>query len=168
MFVRERDFMQGIGIRAARSVEYDEVARVWMDSWVSVGLEGASEKLLADLRVRVREEVWGLYVAGDAGRIAAMLALRLRRLSRPAVRRSCLSWPRCRQDAAAIHAQEPADEIWLSCANNEKAIGERSDAVLRTAMLWYEREGFVLEKEEPHADHGLMMRHYRWKKGSLG
>jgi hypothetical protein len=45
--------MQGITIRAARPDEYDEVARVWMDSWVSIGLQPASEKLLADLRGRV-------------------------------------------------------------------------------------------------------------------
>jgi hypothetical protein len=26
----------------------------------------------------------------------------------------------------------------------------------------------VLEKEEPHPDHGLMTHDYRWKKGSNG
>jgi hypothetical protein len=31
MTFEERDFMQGIAIRAARSDEYDEVVRVWMD-----------------------------------------------------------------------------------------------------------------------------------------
>ena len=31
-------------IRAAQRVEYEEVARVWMDSWVSTGLEQASNK----------------------------------------------------------------------------------------------------------------------------
>ena len=52
-----------------------------MDSWVSIGLQPASEKLLADLRARVRKEVaneWSLHVADDAGRITAMLAFRLR------------------------------------------------------------------------------------------
>jgi len=37
-------------IRPARSDEYDQVARVWMDSWVSTGLEDASNFLLAKLR----------------------------------------------------------------------------------------------------------------------
>ena len=46
-------------------------------------------------------------------------------------------------------------EIWLRCVKqNEKA------------WRWYEREGFVFEKEEPHPDFGLMMRYYRWKKDS--
>ena len=43
-------------IRPARPDEYDEVARVWMDSWVSTGLEDASNFLLAKLRARVRHE----------------------------------------------------------------------------------------------------------------
>ena len=67
-------------IRPARSDEYDEVARVWMDSWVSTGLEDASNFLLAKLRARVPMEIekgWSLYVADDNGRLAAMLALHL-------------------------------------------------------------------------------------------
>ncbi|HTE97318.1 MAG TPA: GNAT family N-acetyltransferase, partial [Bradyrhizobium sp.] len=67
-------------IRPARTDEYDEIARVWMDSWASTGLEDASDLLLANLRARVSREVesgWSLFVADDGGRFAAMLALRL-------------------------------------------------------------------------------------------
>jgi len=67
-------------IRSARSNEYDQVARVWMDSWVSTGLEDASDSLLTKLRARVLMEVekgWSLYVADDNGRLAAMLAMHL-------------------------------------------------------------------------------------------
>ena len=65
-------------IRAARPEEYDAVARVWMESWVSTGLEDASNFLLAKLRARVPMEIekgWSLYVADDDGNLAAMLAL---------------------------------------------------------------------------------------------
>src|SRR5579859_4966331 len=65
-------------IRPARAEEYDEVARVWMESWVSTGLEQASNYLLANLRARLRREVengWSLFVADDRGTLAAMLAL---------------------------------------------------------------------------------------------
>jgi GNAT superfamily N-acetyltransferase len=65
-------------IRPARSDEYDEVARVWMNSWVSVGIEDTSDSLLETLRARVRMEIekgWSLYVADDDGRLAAMLAI---------------------------------------------------------------------------------------------
>ena len=70
-------------IRPARAEEYDEVARVWMESWVSTGLEEASNFLLAKLRARVPQEVengWSLFVADDGGRLAAMLALHLPKL----------------------------------------------------------------------------------------
>jgi hypothetical protein len=80
-------------IRPARSDEYDQVARVWMDSWVSTGLEDASDSLLTKLRARVALEVkkgWSLYVADDNGKLAAMLAS-ARSLSRPAVRRAGIS-----------------------------------------------------------------------------
>jgi hypothetical protein len=40
-------------IRLARANEYDDVARVWMNSWASTGLEGASDFLLAKLRARI-------------------------------------------------------------------------------------------------------------------
>ena len=65
-------------IRSARPNEDDEVARVWMDSFVSSGVGDGSATLLAQLRARIRREIekgWSLYVADDDGRIAAMLAL---------------------------------------------------------------------------------------------
>jgi hypothetical protein len=68
-------------IRPARSDEHDVVAQVWMESWVSTGLEDASNFLLAKLRARIPMEIgkgWSLFVADDGGAIAAMLALHLR------------------------------------------------------------------------------------------
>ena len=67
-------------IRPARTGEYDEIARVWMDSWASTGLEAASNFLLAKLRARIPLEVdrgWSLFVADNDGKLAAMLALHL-------------------------------------------------------------------------------------------
>ena len=67
-------------IRPARAEEYDEVARVWMNSWASTGIEAASDALLEKLRARVRTDVangWSLYVADNSGTLAAMLALQL-------------------------------------------------------------------------------------------
>jgi GNAT superfamily N-acetyltransferase len=72
--------MRLLTIRPARPDEYDEIARVWMNSWASTGLEDASEPLLAKLRARILVEVgrgWSLYVADDRGTLAAMLALHL-------------------------------------------------------------------------------------------
>ena len=146
-------------IRPALAVEYDEIARVWMESWVSTGLAEASNFLLANLRARVRREIedgWSLFVADDHGSIAAMLALHLPKLYldqlfvAPEYQGRSLG----RKLLAFTRTQLP-DEIFLRCAEgNEKA------------WRWYEREGFVFEKEQVEPMTGLMMKYYRWRRGS--
>ena len=144
-------------IRHARADEYDEVARVWMESWVSTGLAEASNFLLANLRARIRREIedgWSLFVADDNGTIAAMLALHLPKnyldmlFVGPAYQGQSLG----RKLLAFTRTQMP-DEIELRCVReNEKA------------WRWYEREGFVFEKQEVNPMTGFMMKCYRWKK----
>ena len=146
-------------IRPARTDEYDEIGRVWMESWVSTGLSAASDDLLATLRTRVRREVgngWSLFVADDHGTIAAMLALHLSQLYldqlfvAPAYQGRSLG----RQLLAFTRTQLP-HEIYLRCVReNEKA------------WRWYEREGFVFEKEERSPLTGFMMKCYRWKRAA--
>jgi GNAT superfamily N-acetyltransferase len=144
-------------IRPARLDEYDEVARVWMESWVSTGLEDASKYLLANLRARVRHEIekgWTLYVADDDGRIAAMLALHLpdRYLDQLFVAPDYQGKGLGRQLLAFTRKHLP-DEIWLRCVReNDKA------------WRWYEREGFVFEKQEVESKTGFTMKYYRWTK----
>jgi len=144
-------------IRLARPDEYDEIARVWMESWVSTGLAEASNFLLANLRARIRREIedgWTLYVADDNGTIAAMLALHLPKryldmlFVAPAYQGQSLG----RQLLAFTRTQLP-DEIELRCVReNEKA------------WRWYEREGFVFETEAVNPATGFMMKCYRWKR----
>ena len=145
-------------IRPARTDEYDEIARVWMDSWASTGLEATSNFLLAKLRARIRLEVekgWSLFVADDDGTLAAMLALHLPKLYldqlfvAPEYQGQNLG-----RRLLAFTRQHLPDEILLRCVReNEKA------------WRWYEREGFVFEKEEVEPMTGFIMKHYRWKKG---
>jgi ribosomal protein S18 acetylase RimI-like enzyme len=149
--------MPDITIRPARADEYDAVAGVWMDSWVSTGLEEASNFLLAKLRARVPQEVakgWSLFVADDSGKIAAMLALHLPKLYldqlfvAPRYQGNSLG----RRLLAYSRAQMP-NEIHLRCVReNEKA------------WRWYEREGFVFEQERVEPMTGFVMKHYRWKR----
>jgi ribosomal protein S18 acetylase RimI-like enzyme len=143
-------------VRPARPDEYDEVAQVWMESWVSTGLEEASNFLLANLRARLRREIengWNLYVADDDGRIAAMLALRSpdhldQLFVAPDYQRKGLG----RQLLAFARKHLP-DEIRLRCVReNDKA------------WRWYEREGFVFEREAVEPMTGFVMKYYRWKK----
>jgi GNAT superfamily N-acetyltransferase len=146
-------------IRLARADEYDEVARIWMESWASAGIEAASDSLLAKLRTRVPKEVergWSLYVADDNGALAAMLALHLSdcyldqlfvapEYQGNGVGRQLLGFTR----------QLLPDEIWLRCVReNEKA------------WRWYEREGFVFEKEQLEPMRGFTMKYYRWRKSA--
>jgi len=144
-------------IRPARAEEYDEIARVWMESWVSTGLEEASNFMLANLRARVRREIengWSLFVADDDGNLAAMLALHLPKLylDQLFVAPNYQGCSLGRKLMAFTRMQLP-DEIHLRCVReNEKA------------WRWYEREGFVFEEEQVEPMTGFTMMHYRWKR----
>ena len=150
-------FMAPPTIRPARSEEYDEIARVWMNSWASTGIEEASNFLLAKLRARVPLEVekgWSLFVADDGGALAAMLALHLpkRYLDQLFVAPEYQGQSLGRNLLAFTRLHLP-DEIELRCVReNEKA------------WRWYEREGFVFEKQQVEPMTGFVMKYYRWKK----
>ena len=143
-------------IRPARSDEYDEIARVWMNSWVSTGLAEASPFLLAQLRARIpleMEKGWNLYVADDSGVPAAMLALHLPKkyldqlFVAPEYQGRSLG-----RTLLAFTRQQLPHEIELRCVReNEKA------------WRWYEREGFVFEEEKVEPMTGYVMKYYRWK-----
>jgi ribosomal protein S18 acetylase RimI-like enzyme len=131
-----------------------------MDSWVSTGLEDASNFLLAKLRARVPMEIengWSLYVADDEGRLAAMLALHLpdQYLDQLFVAPEYQGKNIGRLLLAFTRAHL-TDEIRLRCVReNEKA------------WRWYEREGFLFEKEQVEPMTGFVMKYYRWKREGL-
>ncbi len=144
-------------IRPALPHEYDAIARLWMDSWASTGLEDASNFLLAKLRARIPQEIekgWSLFVADDGGTLVAMLALHLpkRYLDQLFVAPAYQGLNIGRQLLAFTRRQLP-DEIELRCVReNEKA------------WRWYEREGFVHEQEQVEPMTGFVMKYYRWKR----
>jgi GNAT superfamily N-acetyltransferase len=143
-------------LRPARADEYDAIARVWMNSWVSTGLAEASLFLLAQLRARIALEIengWNLYVADDGGVLAAMLALHLPKkyldqlFVAPEYQGRSLG-----RTLLAFTRQQLPHEIELRCVReNEKA------------WRWYEREGFVFEHEKIEPITGYVMKYYRWK-----
>ena len=144
-------------IRPARTDEHEEIARVWMESWVSTGLEDASQFLLANLRARLRREVengWSLFVADDRRTIAAMLALRLSD--------GCLGQLFVAPDYQGKGLGERLLAFARECMPNEICL--RCVRENEKAWRWYEREGFVFEKEEVKPETGFMMKTYRWKK----
>ncbi len=147
-------------IRPARADEYDAIADVWMSSWLSNGIEapnGGDSWTLADMCERIPKEIengWSLYVADDAGTIAAMLAFRLRDgyldqlFIAPEYQSKGLG-----KRLLGFTRENLPNEIWLRCVReNERA------------WRWYEREGFVLEKEQLDPQSGYTMKYYRWKR----
>jgi GNAT superfamily N-acetyltransferase len=144
-------------IRPARPDEYPEIARVWMNSWASTGLEDASNFLLAKLRARIPIEIengWTLFVADDGGAIAAMLALHLRKryLDQLFVAPEYQGRDLGRRLLGFTRQLLP-DEIHLRCVRENAK-----------AWRWYEREGFVFEKEAVEPMTGFVMKFYRWKR----
>jgi ribosomal protein S18 acetylase RimI-like enzyme len=131
-----------------------------MNSWASTGLEGASNFLLAKLRARSPLEVekgWSLFVADDGGALAAMLALHLpnRYLDQLFVAPE-YQGRNLGRSLLAFTRQHLPDEICLRCVReNERA------------WRWYEREGFVFEKEAVEPMTGFVMKYYRWKREAL-
>jgi ribosomal protein S18 acetylase RimI-like enzyme len=148
-------------IRPARPDEHPEIARVWMNSWASTGLEDVSNFLLAKLRARIPMEIengWSLFVADDDGAIAAMLALHLpkRYLDQLFVAPEYQGRGLGRRLLAFTRTHLP-DEIELRCVRENTR-----------AWRWYEREGFVFEKQAVEPMTGFVMKYYRWtKEGDL-
>jgi len=141
-----------IVIRAATPDDYEAVLRVWVQGWRSTGLW---EPNIEDMRRRIYAEAgtrWRLDIAAHKEQIVGMLAL--------------------------VIAEKRLDQIFIAPAWQGKGIGlqllARARALLpdgiwlRTAAdnvrawQWYEREGFILEKEEPHPESGFPMKYYRW------
>ena len=146
-----------IAIRPAREDEFDAVTRVWLDSHVSTGLAVASDTNYAELRARIPREIangWKLYVADDDGTIVAMLAFRT--------------------------ADTTLDQLFVAPDHQHKGIGKMllafarqhlpDEILLRTAIgnkraiAWYEREGFVREREEMREGWSQPRAYYRWKR----
>ena len=109
------------------------------------------------MRARIPLEVekgWTLYVADDGGALAAMLALHLpdfyldQLFVAPDYQGQNLG-----RRLLAFTREKLPDEITLRCVReNERA------------WRWYEREGFVFEKEAVEPMTGFVMKYYRWKR----
>jgi len=144
-------------IRPAREEEYDEIARIWMESWVSTGLIEAGKFSLAQMRARIPREVengWCLFVADAEGTLAAMLALHLPKLRLHQIFVAPeYQGKKVGRQLLAFTREKLPDEIRLRCVReNEKA------------WRWYEREGFVFEKEQVDPMTGFALKYYRWKR----
>lgn len=144
-------------IRLARPDEFDAVATLWFNSWISTGLAGRpGDATLDDLKVRLPKEVaagWSLHVAEHDGRLLAMLAFvpETHYLDQLFVAPDAQSQGVGKALLAFARAAMPTG-MWL-----------RTDARNARAIAWYEREGFLHEKTVKHETLDRMMAYYRWK-----
>jgi ribosomal protein S18 acetylase RimI-like enzyme len=148
-----------IVIRPALEADFDAIARVWLESWQSLRLPASDGVDYLGLRSRIPFEIvdgWQLYVADDAGTIAAMLAFRTRDnyldqiFVAPAYQHQGLG-----KRLLAFTREHLPDEILL-----------RADTRNLGAIAWYEREGFVRENEVLQEDWDAPGVYYRWKRSS--
>jgi GNAT superfamily N-acetyltransferase len=144
-------------IRCALPDEHDEVAHVWLEGWHSTGLTHLMNPSWAVLRQRIPREIengWSLFVIAEAGEIAAFAAFRrgdnfLDQLFVDPGRQGA-GMGRALLAHARLYLPR---ELWLRCASANSRAWE-----------WYEREGFVFEKEAAHETSGMKLRYYRWRR----
>jgi ribosomal protein S18 acetylase RimI-like enzyme len=148
--------MTTIRIRPAREDEFDAITRVWIASHESTGLATSWDASFDELRARIPREIaagWQLYVADDAGTLAAMLAFRTRDnyldqvFVAPAYQRRGLG-----KQLLAFTRQHLPDEILL-----------RTAVANHRAIAWYEAEGFVREQEVMEKGWSGPRVYYRWR-----
>ncbi len=146
-----------IKIRPARKAEHNEIVRLWMESWDSTGLAGGPGHRFELMRERLDREIeggWTLHVATAGNRIVGMLAIQPKdkHLAQLFVAPSFQGRGVGKALLAFARDQMPG-EIWLRTAvQNTKAI------------RWYEREGFIKEREDLRPGQIHKRAYYRWKK----
>lgn len=64
-------------IRRSKTTEYDHIADLWFNSWMSTGLGHTSSVTRDDLRLRFEtEQNWELFVAVKRSQVVGMIALK--------------------------------------------------------------------------------------------
>ena len=143
-------------LRPARDDEYDAVATLWYESWMSIGIANETDLPLEDLKKRVRDEIaggWQLFIIADETALAGMLALR----------------PPDHLDQLFIAPDYQGQGIGRALLNFARTelggdIRLWTAADNRRACDWYEREGFV-ETGRDYVEKNRRQRvHYMWRR----
>lgn len=142
-------------IRRAREADFDEVARIWHDSWETVGVTEAPRESVSMLRARIPENIaggWTLFVDESGGAVRAMMAIvksdgRLDQLF--------VDPP--------YHGQGIGSAL-LALAKQEmpKGIGLRTAQKNKWAIAFYERHRFVHERNVGPPEYRYPIVYYRW------
>ncbi len=142
-------------IRSAVPADFNDVARIWFESWATVGIAIAQDATVEELRARIPEDIaggWDLYVAEEDGALRAMMAL--------------------------IKKDNHLDQLFVDPPHKGRGIGARllnlakaempNGMWLRTAksntpaIAFYERHGFVHDRDDVHPRLRYPVVYYRW------
>lgn len=142
-------------IRPAHSADFDEVARIWFESWRTVGVVVAQDVSIEELAARIPDDIdkgWDLYVAEQGGVIRAMMAL--------------------------LPGDQQLDQLFVDPPFHGQGIGTQlldfakvqmpGGMGLRTAkanskaIAFYERHGFVHVRDDLHPRLRYPIVYYRW------
>jgi GNAT superfamily N-acetyltransferase len=131
------------------------IARVWLDGWLSTGLEKGVAPTPAEMRARLDTDVakgdWALTVAEADGGVVGMLAIYPGKVDQLFV---APDW-KGRSVGKALFAEAKRQmpdgfTLWSNTANDR-------------ARAFYERHGMVLESLGPRPDKPTqIVAHYRW------
>ena len=132
-------------IRPASPHDYDSIADVWFDSWVSTGLGQTSDASRDDLRQRLEtEDDWDLLVAIRHERLSGMLALKPRS---------------AKLDQIFVHPEDKGQGIGRRLMREAKerlpdGMWLKAHRRNVNALRFYRSEGFIPDLERPYGDHG--------------
>ena len=143
-------------IRPAVPDDYETMANLWFDSWISIGIANETDLTREGVRERFfhdAEDRWELYAAVENDAIVGMLAL---------------VPSESRIDQIFVDPSYKGLGIGLELLNFAKsAMPDRIVLVThegnRRARAFYEREGFVLVSTEQDAGHRRTKCHYEWR-----
>ncbi len=149
-----------ITLRGARPPDYDEVARIWWESWRSVGITIAQDATREELHERIPgliEKGWHLFVAEEGSCILAMMAI--------------------------IKADNHLDQLFVDPDQKGRGVGTlllnhaksemsggmwlRTAAANASAIAFYQRHGFRHERDDLHPRLKYPVVYYRWPGESL-
>ena len=144
-----------ITLRVAELTDFHEVARIWWESWRTVGIAVAQDSTIDELYERIPDHIaegWDLFVAEEKGRIRAKMAIvrRDRHLDQLFV--------------DPDHKERGVGTLLLNHAKAEMPGGMwlRTAASNAPALAFYKRHGFQHERDDLHPRLKYPVVYYRW------
>jgi GNAT superfamily N-acetyltransferase len=147
--------MSALKIQPATSDDFDEIARVWRESWLSTGLAAPGDPDAPQLKARIASrdsKDWKIYVACCEEGIQGFVAFEIeKRWMRQLFVRPSAQGKGVGTRLLNIAKSEMPDGFWL-----------RTDVLNQPTRRFYEEREMHLQSEGPHPDFAKLMATYVW------